>query len=325
VKRQNHPYALVAALSALAAAFAAFLLVQSFRGAGIPGCGEGSGCDAVLSSRFSRLGPIPVSAVALPVFLMMAACALTASKILSRQLLAGLAILASGAAIWFISIQAFVIHHFCIYCTMTHALALSASMLIFWQWFNSENKVPPAIPALAALLLAATIAAQLLIQPRLYTVSTTQPTTQRFFATTSNQISLYNNRVQIDPTNWPLFGSRRAQHVVIVMFDYTCSHCRREYPLLQQARQHYGTQLAFIAVPIPLEPSCNPAVPRVIPEHVNSCTYTRYGLAVFLADPSRYEEFHNRIMEGERPPTLEKTRAIAEELVTPSAFATPTA
>ena len=322
MKRENYPFVFIAAVSALAAALSALLLVQSLRGAGIPGCGGGSGCDAVLSSRFSRLGPIPVSAPATAVFLMMATCALTASSKQSRQLLAGLAILATGAAIWFISIQALVIGHFCTYCTITHALALFASVLIFWQWYKSDVKITPAIPAVAAILLAVTIAAQLLIQPRLYTISTTQPVSQPSLNQPTNQISLFNNQVQIDPANWPLFGSRRAQHLVIVMFDYTCSHCRREYPLLQQARQHYGTQIAFIAVPIPLEPSCNPAIPRIIPEHVNSCTYTRYALAVFLADPSRFEQFHNRIMEGERPPTLDQTRHIAEETVTPAAFAT---
>ena len=317
MKRANFQSVAIAALSALAAILAAFLLIQSLRGAGIPGCGEGLGCNAVLSSRFSRLGPVPISALAVPIFLMMAIAALRGS----RQLLLALAIIASGAAIWFLSLQAFVIHRFCTYCTITHALALAASILIFWQWFKSDSKLIPAIPVAAALLLGAMIAAQLLIQPKQYTISTTQPASQPSLPQNSTQLSLFNNRVTIDPANWPIFGSRRAQHQVVIMFDYTCSHCRREFPLLQQARQHYGTQIAFIAVPLPLEPSCNPAIPQVIPEHVNSCTYTRYALAVFLADPSRFEQFHNRIMEGERPPTLDETRKIAEALITQSAFA----
>jgi uncharacterized membrane protein len=318
VKRANYPNAaVIAALSGLAAILATFLLVQSLRGAGIPGCGGGSSCDQVLSSRFSRVGPIPVTALALPIFLMMAVNALVGP----RQLLLALAMIAAGAAIWFISIQAFVIHSFCTWCTITHALALLAGILIFRQWFRSDTKINPAIPAAAALLLALMIAAQLLIQPKQYIITTTQPGTQPSIPPDSNQISLYNNRVIIDPANWPLFGSRRAQHQVVVMFDYTCSHCRREWPLLQQARQHYGTQIAFILIPLPLEPSCNPAIPRVIPEHVNSCTYTRYALAVFKADPAKFEQFHNRMMEGERPATLDQTRQIAEQLLTPSAFA----
>jgi uncharacterized membrane protein len=328
VKRQHLTSAAISTLSALAAALAAFLLWQSLSGAAIPGCGGGSGCDAVLSSRWSRIGPIPVSALALPIFLSLAICSLAAARREQRhervqRFLLALAIIASGAAIWFISIQAFVIHHFCTYCTITHALALAASALVFWQARNNDRRMTPLLPSLAVLLLATMIGLQLLIQPKLYTISTaTQPASEPSRSASSNQISLYNNRVSVDPANWPLFGSRRAQHMVILMFDYTCSHCRREYPLLQQARQRYGTQIAFIAMPVPLEPSCNPAVPRIFPEQVNSCTYTRYALAVFVADPMKFEQFHDRIMQGDRPPSLEQTRHIAEEIVTASAFAT---
>jgi uncharacterized membrane protein len=328
VKRQIYTSAAIAMLAALAAVFAAVLLWQSVTGAAIPGCGGGSGCDTVLSSRYSRIGPVSVSALALPTFLMMAIGAVAASsnnprrRELCHQMLLGLAIVASGAALWFISVQAFVIHRFCAYCTITHFLALAAGVLIFWQWLTSETKTTPLIPAIAALLVAAMIASQLLIQPTLYTITRdTQPSSQPSASPASNQISLYNNRVTVDPANWPVFGSRRAEHLVILLFDYTCSHCRREYPLLQQARQRYGTQIAFIAIPLPLEPSCNPAIPRVIPEHINSCAYTRYALAVFLANATQFEQFHNRIMEGERPPSLEQTRQIAEELITPHAFA----
>jgi len=318
----------IAACSTLAALFAGLLLWQSLSGAAIPGCGGGSGCDTVLSSRYSRIGPIPVSALALPIFLSMGFCSLAALNRnprlkLAQRCLLPLAIIAAGAAIWFIAVQALIIHHLCAYCTITHAFALAASVLIFWQSLMSKARIAPLFPAIAALLLAAMIASQLLIQPRLYTITTaTQPASQPSPSTTGNQISLYNNRVTLDPANWPLFGSRRAQHVVVLMFDYTCSHCRREYPLLQQARRRYGTQISLIVIPVPLEPSCNPAVARLFPEQVNSCTYTRYALAVFLADPAQFESFHDRIMQGDRPPSLEQTRQIAQEMVTAHAFAT---
>src|SRR5262245_52081830 len=112
----------VALLSFLAAVLAAFLLWTSLGGDQIPGCGGGSGCDSVLSSRFSRVGPFPVSALALPIFVMMSILAWRGRS----EFLPALAIVAAGAAFWFISIQAFVLHRFCAYCTGTHALALAA-------------------------------------------------------------------------------------------------------------------------------------------------------------------------------------------------------
>jgi len=119
VKQKNYISASVATLSLLAAALASFLLWQSLSGAAIPGCGGGSSCDSVLSSRFSRIGPVPVSAAALPIFLMIIFCSIATLSAnprlrnLSRQLLLPLAIIDSGAAIWFISIQAFILHRFC--------------------------------------------------------------------------------------------------------------------------------------------------------------------------------------------------------------------
>ncbi len=115
MKRQNYLNAIIATLAVLAAALSAFLLAKSLSGSSIPGCGAGSGCDTVLSSRFSRIGPIPISLLALPIFLMMAIFSLAASSddprrrahFLQRQF--ALAIIASGAAIWFISIQAFIL------------------------------------------------------------------------------------------------------------------------------------------------------------------------------------------------------------------------
>jgi uncharacterized membrane protein/protein-disulfide isomerase len=336
VRRATGISTLIAALSAAAAILAAFLLWQSFSDASVPGCGAGSGCDAVLSSRWSRIGPIPVSAAALPVFLLMAFLATgTASYLprrrdLSWRALPALAIIAAGAAVWFLSLQAFIIHHFCTYCTITHALALSASLLIFRQWFKltahepRSTSLPPIIAAI--LLLLAMISTQLLFEPKLYTVTQgADPTPQSSPQTIPNpstpRLSLNDGRISIDPSAWPIFGTRRAQFLIVMMFDYTCDHCRREYPLLQQARQRYGTQIAIIAIPVPLEPACNPAVPRAFPEHINACTYIRYALAVWKADPASFEQFHNRLMEGDRPPPLEQAREYAEELVTPSSFA----
>jgi hypothetical protein len=154
VNRQNTISAAIAACSTLAALLAGLLLWQSLSGAAILGCGGGSGCDTVLSSRYSRVGPIPVSALALAIFLSMGFCSLAAS---------------------------------------------------------SRNKRREA--AQRCLLY--------------YTITTaTQPASQPSASTGSNQISLYNNRVILDPGNWPLFGSRRGQHLVVLMLTTAAANIR---------------------------------------------------------------------------------------------------
>jgi thiol-disulfide isomerase/thioredoxin len=175
----------------------------------------------------------------------------------------------------------------------------------------ATNTEPSTHPAGAVL----SVATEPSTQPtRTIAGSATKPSTQR-------SPSLQVNRLTIDANDWPILGSGDAQHRLVLLFDYTCPHCRREHLLLQQARQRYGNQIAFVAIPVPLEPACNPAVERAGPGNTNSCSYDRYAIAVFLADPSRFEEYHKRIMEGARPPSIEQTRQIAEKLVTPEAFA----
>jgi hypothetical protein len=49
--------------------------------------------------------------------------------------------------------------------------------------------------------------------------------------------------------------------------------------------------------------------------HINSCTYVRFALAVWKADPTKFEQYHNRLMEGDRPPSLDAARQYGEELV----------
>ena len=50
----------------LALGISLFLAWNSLQGGGIPGCGPESGCNDVLNSRWSKTGPIPVSALGKP-------------------------------------------------------------------------------------------------------------------------------------------------------------------------------------------------------------------------------------------------------------------
>src|SRR5687768_762544 len=61
---------LLRVLALAAAGVAGYLLFVSWTEGGLPvGCGEGSGCKAVLTSQWSRVGPVPVSAPALLLYL----------------------------------------------------------------------------------------------------------------------------------------------------------------------------------------------------------------------------------------------------------------
>lgn len=122
-------------LCGLAAGLSALLLYQSQTTDPLPGCGGGSGCDAVLSSKWSLWFGIPVSLMAMGVYTAMLAAVVARDPRMKRPqhaataVMALCAIAAIAAALWFVSVQLFVINALCKYCLATHAAGVAASVL----------------------------------------------------------------------------------------------------------------------------------------------------------------------------------------------------
>jgi hypothetical protein len=134
-------------------------------------------------------------------------------------------------------------------------------------------------------------------------------------------LALLEGRLKISTAAFPLLGPADAAHVLIDMLDYTCEHCRELHHWLTQARPHFNNQLAVLAIPLPMESTCNPLIQFTNPKHANACTYTRYALAVWHADRASFHEYHDWLYAPPRPPHLAEARGRAEQLVGPQAFA----
>ena len=135
-------------------------------------------------------------------------------------------------------------------------------------------------------------------------------------------LPLLDGRLKITANAFPLLGPTDAPHVVADMLDYTCDHCRELHHWLSQARRHFNDRLAVLAIPMPMDSTCNPHIQFQNPKHVNACTYARYALAVWHADRSRFEEYHEWLYAPAKAPHLEDARGQAERLVGPQVFAT---
>ena len=96
----------------------AYLTTQHVRGI-IPPCGIASQCDSVLTSKFASVGPFPVSALGLfyygAVLVLLIAYADSGSW---RFLHLAAWLVSAGmlASLYFISVQLFVLHAWCMYC-----------------------------------------------------------------------------------------------------------------------------------------------------------------------------------------------------------------
>src|SRR6185369_8611799 len=80
-----------------------------------------------------------------------------------------------------------------------------------------------------------------------------------------------NNPPVMDTPNAPMIGSPDAPYLVNLLFDYKCRHCQQLHFMLDEVVRRYHGKLAFVQYPTPLNPACNPYVPREVEEFKNSC------------------------------------------------------
>lgn len=135
----------------VAAAGAGYLAAVAFANGPLAGCGPGSGCDKVLSSRWAYWLDIPVSVPALVVYLALFVTTFLVQRRRSADdqrgawmLAIGLSIVIAGAAIWFVGLQMFVIEAFCKFCLVAHACGFSAAILFLKNIPFASNRNMPA-------------------------------------------------------------------------------------------------------------------------------------------------------------------------------------
>jgi uncharacterized membrane protein len=343
-------------LSTLALALSAYLGWHYLAGGSAIGCGGGSPCDQVLSSRWSTVGGVlPVSGLAAGAYLAMLVASLfigpaTAAPV--RRLAWGVMLVlvgaAAGSAVWFTIMQKWVIGAFCPYCMATHITGLLLAALVIWrapkQFDNNSTDVAltnPAPNATTGAVIAAPVQDVSPAAPRrvigpvpaiglilvglalagiLAASQVTLPPPPVYRAGESQ-----DNLPTIDPHAVPLVGSPDAPYVVTLLFDYKCPHCQQVHFMLNEAIRRYGGKLAFALCPTPLDRQCNPYIPRDAEEFKDSCELAKVGLAVWVARREALPDFDRWMFSFEsgdrwRPRSLDAARAKAVELVGQATF-----
>jgi uncharacterized membrane protein/thiol-disulfide isomerase/thioredoxin len=327
-------------LSALALALSAYLGWHYLVGGSVIGCGGGSPCEHVLSSRWSSIGGVlPVSGLAAGAYLAMLVASLfigpateaPVRRLAWRAMLVLIGAVA-GSAVWFSILQKWFIGSFCPYCMATHITGLLLAALVIWraptQCDDSTdvvlmNRAPaPAVPrriigplpaiglALVGMLLSGIMAAcQVRFAP---------PSVYRGGESQDNQPA-------IDPHSVPLVGSPDALYVVNLLFDYKCPHCQQLHFMLDEVVRRYGGKLAFALCPAPLNSKCNPYIPQDVDEFKDSCELAKVALAVWVAKREAFPAFDRWMFSLEsgdrwRPRSLDAARAKAVELVGQAKF-----
>jgi uncharacterized membrane protein len=291
-----------------------FLAWNSFRGGITPGCGPDSDCDKVLSSRWGYIFHIPVSAWALPVYAVL--LALLFRKKIPWKTALPLAMIIVLAALWFVVLQAFVLRAFCKFCMVAHIAGLAAALTLI-----RRNPLPGRLTiasgAFAGGVSVLLFAAQYAGEPPAPAIVRDSKTTNsvKTVAGAEAIFPIINGQFQLNLAKVPVAGPPNAAKKLVKLFDFTCHHCRDLHHLLAAFRQQHSNELAVISLPMPLDSACNPVMTRTPPDHVNACEYARLGLAVFYAEPQKFENFTEWVFESPRPPGLAETHGYAQQLV----------
>lgn len=283
-KRHNLWLKVTAVLSAVAFGLCLWMAFATLSGAGMPGCSGSGGCGSALSSRWAMvLGVIPVSALAAGLYLILttilAFLAIDAAKGREKLLWAAATILSgaiAGSAAWFLGVLAFELHTLCIFCLAAHVVGLSAAagVLLLGARLNPAGRRTAAF--FCGIALAGCLAAL-----QLGGIGGDS----RRGGTTRDPLPY----AALDGT--PCIGNPDAGHVLELLFDYRCSHCRNLHPLIREVVERSDGRLAVLLCPTPLSTACNPYVRATVDLYKGSCELAQIALAIWKVDKDIFTIF----------------------------------
>ncbi len=349
-------------LSGMAAGLAALLLYQSQTLGALPGCGGGSDCDVVLSSRWSVWFGVPVSLMAMGVYTAMLAAVVARDPKIKRPqhaattAMALCAIAAIAAALWFVSVQLSVIHALCKYCLATHAAGVAASVLCLMVALPSLTvRALVSASGGALVLVGVLIAGQVLgeapdaaaplvqyvpvpltepvlpdvlppapkdplltgpiygppttpVKPDTASPATADPTASRV-------VKFYGGRLELDAAEVPRVGNVDAKTLMVILYDYTCSHCRATRQMLERTTQKHGDSLAILCLPTPLDSKCNRMIKPTKAMHRYACDLAKISLAFWKVAPDKWVEFDRMLYTNEEILTPVRAKLAAGKLI----------
>ena len=120
------------------------------------------------------------------------------------------------------------------------------------------------------------------------------------------KVTLLNDSLTLDVYDQAILGSPDAPHVIVELMDYTCPHCRDAHAIIKKAHKKYGSQLAIVIMPVPLESECNKYM-RGNAGHAGACKLSKLALSVWTIKPSAFPRYHDFLMEDkDKAPAVSK-------------------
>jgi uncharacterized membrane protein len=259
------------------------------------GCGDF--CDAVLKSKWARLGGIPVSVLGLASYLGLG-LAVIRRNAWFFTFFAGLILF---GALYFTALQGFIIRSWCPWCCVTHVLAVLASVFLATALPRShwQHLLMPAACALACGV--AFVALH-------YALRNQNPLLGRQFGIASAEdqsdlIRLHGGAFPLKESLFPVVRplSELSRRPIVILSDYECAACRQLKMAVKDWTRRPVAPARLIFVPI----ARNEDARRLLV----------FLHAVRLQDPDLYLAIDALLASGELAPDLPTVKAYLEEEV----------
>jgi len=259
----------------------------------------GAGCGAVLGTKWSKVLGLPVSALAVVLYVVVLATLLTRKK-MGGFVLAASATAILGAGLWFTYLQLVEVQAICKYCMTDHAIGavLTVVLLSATQAKHLRAGVLVGVVGVAGLAVTQWFSPNLIASEQ---VAAGQQA--------GEVLTLLDGNLVIDLGRTPIIGQADSPRRVVVMVDYACPHCRKAHGLLLDAGN-----VAVVVLPMPLNAKCNPHAPESMPARFDeSCALAATVLEVWAQTPARFAEFDRWMFAPETPRSA--AQAAAQQLV----------
>jgi len=291
----SRPEPLAAVLFATALSISLYLAWQSTAGNVIPGCGPESGCNRILSSRWSMIGGVPVSLLGAGVYgVLLLSVLLGSPRALWRHRLErGMTFVVLGSALWFTVVQAVILKAFCPWCCTIHGVALAGVLAL---WFARRGAAPsPASGrfrfAEIALPLAA-IAGVALFQSASSDLERIQERSlAQALVSDAGKLSLHQGKISLNAAELPIIGLPQAELSAVAVTDFTCPHCRELHRILEQLNAERPGRFNVVLLPGAYEPEAK--------------EMHRIMLSLWRIDSDYYRQVASEIAEGTLNPKAE--------------------
>ena len=322
-KFKSSPGMIGRVLLIIASMLALYLASISFTQTYLPGCGEATGCHELLGSQWAHLFGIPASfpAVALYLITVLAAGAFEARD--QRTWLGTLgeisALMITVAAVWFMSLQMFVLKNLCMWCSLTHVFGLSGVLFLMISrrlqprpddteedWAETRllrnHGLFTAVRALAVALGVTALAVGPFVNKVNHNRIGSLAAGSGELSTNAAPLLTYDfGRISVNPADLPRLGSASASEFALALTDYTCDFCRLYHSIMKAAAEHRGEQFAIVLLPAARDD--------------NAALVQQIMLCLYKADKGKFESLSSELLAGTHPALGEAVRMTARGLL----------